>query len=43
MFIYIFYLRGSAGVALMRGSGGVPMIYGVLLVLRSRVVPIAFR
>lgn len=36
-------LQGSFGVALMRGSGGVPMIYGVLSVLRSRVGPIAFR
>ena len=36
------YFRGSASVALMRGSASVPMIYGVLPVLHLCVVPVAF-
>lgn len=40
--VYLYILGGSAGVALMRGSGGVPMIYRVLPVLHLCVVPVAF-
>lgn len=36
------YFRGSASVALMRGSASVPMIYRVLPVLHLCVVPGAF-
>ena len=36
------YFRGSASVALMRGSASVPMIYRVLPVLHLCVVPVAF-
>ena len=35
-------LRGSAGVALMRGFGGVPVICRVLPALHLCVVPVAF-
>ena len=41
VYLYILF-KGSAGGALMRGSGGVPMIYGVLPVLHLCVVPVAF-
>lgn len=37
------YFRGSASVALMRGSASVPMIYGGLPALRLCVVSVAFR
>lgn len=40
--VYLYILRGAAGVALMRGSASVPMIYRVLPALHLCVVPVAF-